>query len=60
MGEAFLAVAPKCPVHGKMFESFERDRWVCHGFDGEGCDYIVNNEDIVWTRMNETEFRMGP
>lgn len=41
--------APECPEHGQM-ELCVATRhpdganvlvWVCHGFDGEGCDYQV-------------------
>lgn len=40
---------PECPEHGPMsLAAAERFLvganvlvWVCHGFDGEGCDYTV-------------------
>lgn len=36
---------PHCPVHGQMHEDFAFDRWGCHGYDGEGCDHVVTNEE---------------
>lgn len=44
-GPAWIAAEPRCPVHGQMREDFARDTWTCAGFDGEGCDHVVRNED---------------
>jgi hypothetical protein len=32
--------------------------WICHGFDGEGCDYRVEEEDVGWTAVS-FGFRAG-
>jgi hypothetical protein len=38
--------APQCPHHGQMRQDFARDLWTCAGWDGEGCDHTVRNEDL--------------
>jgi len=45
-GQVFAAPLPRCPTHGQM--SRGEGHWVCHGFDGEGCDYEVTDEDADW------------
>jgi hypothetical protein len=40
-----LLAQPRCPVHGQMHEDFAFFWWVCHGYDGEGCDYVVTDEE---------------
>lgn len=44
-GPAWIIPEPECPVHGRMREDFARDRWACAGWDGEGCEHVVRNED---------------
>jgi hypothetical protein len=44
-GPIYIAAEPRCPVHGQMRENFETDTWTCAGWDGEGCDHVVRNED---------------
>jgi len=41
-----MPVEPRCPTHGQMHFNFPADRYECRGFDGEGCEYIVNMEDV--------------
>jgi hypothetical protein len=70
MGDMYIATIPQCPTHGKMewihpegehgilLDSY----WICHGFDGEGCDHRVEEKDMDWTIINaETslKFRLG-
>ena len=45
-GPAYIAVAPRCPVHGEMKRragdcgnGYAGTTWTCPGWDGEGCDY---------------------
>jgi hypothetical protein len=45
MAEIYISKFPECPTHGQMNEDLPRDKWICHGYDGEGCDYIVTNEE---------------
>jgi hypothetical protein len=45
MAEMFIAKLPRCPTHGQMNEDLPRDLWMCHGYDGEGCNYTVTNEE---------------
>jgi hypothetical protein len=28
-----------------MKEDSTRDKWICHGYDGEGCDFEFTNEE---------------
>jgi hypothetical protein len=42
---------PRCPTHGQMNFNIREGRWVCHGFDGEDCSYIVTAEQ--WYFMGE-------
>jgi hypothetical protein len=55
-----IAPVPRCPVHGQMRYRSEtvplgggislitRSEWICQGWDGEGCDYVVNHDDLPW------------
>lgn len=43
-----IATEPRCPVHGRMSLDFPVDKWICHGWDGEGCDHVVRMEDMDW------------
>ena len=68
MGDAYIAVIPDCPTHGTMHRVqakralgngwyvLEAAYWVCHGFDGEGCDHVVDDKDLDWHPMGEAEF----
>jgi hypothetical protein len=31
--------------------------WICHGFDGEGCDYRVEEKYMDWAVVNAETFR---
>lgn len=42
---------PRCSKHGQMNYDFDSGQWVCHGFDGEGCDYVAPAE---WVYLGET------
>jgi hypothetical protein len=54
-----IAPLPRCPVHGQMHYreappfpptgECSPGRWVCHGFDGEGCEYAVEDDALDWT-----------
>jgi hypothetical protein len=39
------AEGPRCPTHGQMHFDLPCDKYVCRGFDGEGCEYEVTNEE---------------
>ncbi len=52
-----IALPAACPEHGRMHFRFETDRWICHGFDGEGCDHTV---DAEWVELTVTGVRMSP
>jgi hypothetical protein len=45
MAEIWISKMPRCPVHGQMKEDLPRDLWMCVGYDGEGCDFEVTNEE---------------
>lgn len=49
----YHAPIPRCPEHGRMQPDSdpERDRWVCHGWDGEGCAHVVANADLAWSKV---------
>lgn len=44
----YYAAEPHCPTHGKMHHSSALCAYICHGFDGEGCDYVVREKDLDW------------
>lgn len=47
----FIAPLPRCPTHGQMnCLPGGVTEWVCHGWDGEGCDY---QPVIEWTRVSD-------
>jgi hypothetical protein len=52
-GNGQVALEPSCPVHGRMSLDFARDSWVCHGWDGEGCDHVVRMEDMEWFLVSD-------
>jgi len=54
-GTIWFAPLPTCPTHGKMKYDMPTDRYVCVGFDGEGCDYTVDNEKLEWSPLGTTE-----
>jgi hypothetical protein len=47
MGIIYIAPeeGPRCPTHGQMHYDLPCDRWECHGYDGEGCEYKVTQEE---------------
>lgn len=64
MGDMYIAVIPQCPHHGKMKwvhpevnGVLAASYWICHGFDGEGCDHVVHEKDMDWTRINAESFQ---
>lgn len=50
-GPVWIMPEQACPVHGQMREDFARDSWTCAGWDGEGCDHVVRNEDRELVRI---------
>ena len=53
-GSLYVKTMPRCPVHGKMRMGNvppPRVLWTCAGFDGEGCDYEVDGNDIPWEHI---------
>lgn len=62
MSEIYVAPIPECPQHGQMHlrlvtadgQSSEF-AYVCHGFDGEGCDHVVWPAGQEWTHVGRTE-----
>jgi hypothetical protein len=69
MADAWFAPLPRCPEHGQMSRRSEtrplsggmslitRTEWICHGWDGEGCDHRVPDEDLDWQPLGEAEIR---
>jgi hypothetical protein len=68
-GQCWIAPLPRCPVHGQMhyrsqtkpsgppelgIRIITRSEWICHGWDGEGCDHVVNSDDLPWTLAGRT------
>jgi hypothetical protein len=35
-----------CDIHGPMHFTMASDWWICHGFDGEGCDSRITAEQV--------------
>jgi hypothetical protein len=58
VGEMYIAPIPHCPTHGQMSHHVGLAAWICHGFDGEGCDYTVREQDMGWILVDETEGEM--
>lgn len=48
--EVWVAPLPRCPTHGGMHYDMAGDRWVCHGWDGEGCPHVVTAEELHYER----------
>lgn len=44
--EIWMTPHPRCPTHGTMRYVHDDDRWVCHGWDGEGCPHEPTAEDL--------------
>jgi hypothetical protein len=64
VGEMYYAPRPECPEHGTMSHIQPppgEDRvwppahWVCHGWDGEGCDHTVTDDELDWTVVGTVE-----
>ena len=51
-GQIYIAAAPTCPRHkGPLSFSIQADRWMCHGWDGEGCGWTRPPD---WTYLGTT------
>lgn len=48
----YVADPETCPTHGRMNFDFDLHHWICHGFDGEGCECMVKAE---WQRIGDIE-----
>jgi hypothetical protein len=62
MGDMYVSIAPRCTTHGKMHldSAFpHRTRYICHGFDGEGCDSAVEWHEIDWQKIGDIHFVSG-
>lgn len=63
MPDLYVAPIPQCPVHGQMHvgvvtrptDGANELAYVCHGFDGEGCDRIVRPGEQNWQYIGEAE-----
>jgi hypothetical protein len=42
-----------------MSYAFAADSWVCHGFDGEGCQHTVRCEDMDWQPIGYADIPPG-
>jgi hypothetical protein len=61
----FVAPIPRCPFHGQMSMRLGCDpspgrtafaeAYVCHGYDGEGCDHVVLGADREWTHIGHAD-----
>lgn len=38
-----------CPTHGNLHRDEPGCRYVCHGFDGEGCPVVLTDEELINT-----------
>lgn len=56
MADLYYAPVPTCPDHGDapMRHQFAACRWVCRGWDGEGCPRVITDEDVEWARLGTT------
>jgi len=54
-GTIWFAPIPKCPAHGKMKYDMPTDRYICVGFDGEGCDFTIDNEHLEWSPLGTVD-----
>jgi hypothetical protein len=53
VADMWIAPIPRCPVHGQMSPlPGQVETWVCHGWDGEGCDYQAPPPQ--WERVGYT------
>lgn len=48
-----------CRLHGPMRLDFPRDSYVCIGFDGEGCERHLHNEELDVIRLLHELGRRG-
>ena len=55
MTPMWAAPIPRCPRHALMHFDFATDRWICHGWDGEGCSHTVTAEQLDWTDLAEPD-----
>ena len=65
MADAYFATVPRCPVHGQLSRRTQtkpysdgsslivRTWWACAGWDGEGCDYQIADEDLDWQYLGQ-------
>ena len=69
-GTCYVAPHPRCPVHGQMKwevpppgadRVWPPGRYICHGFDGEGCVHTVAEKDLDWTEIGtaDSPLRLG-
>ena len=65
-GQCYIAPNPnpRCPTHGQMHwqqpqpgpdQVWPPGRWICHGFDGEGCPHEVSEADMGWSLIGTTD-----
>lgn len=47
--EVYLLPPVRCATHGQMSPAPDGAGWVCHGWDGEGCDYVMTAGDVMRT-----------
>jgi hypothetical protein len=72
-GYGWIAPVPRCPVHGQLHYQSETEpygagirivtssKWACHGWDGEGCGYSVDHDDLPWVPAGpEDGLQSGP
>jgi len=61
MGIAYYKDPPSCPTHGKMKvcvcggDHHGGTVYICVGFDGEGCDYVVSSDDLPWKLLGQIQ-----
>jgi hypothetical protein len=53
--EIWVAPLPRCPAHGGMHYDAPHCQWVCHGWDGEGCDHVVGDDQLAYERAGTAE-----
>ena len=58
-GSVWMKSPQRCPVHGQMRMSRDvpasQVLWTCAGWDGEGCGYFVQADDVPWVHIGEAE-----
>jgi hypothetical protein len=56
----WFAPHPDCPEHGRMQPDPAaqpgRPRWICNGYDGEGCRAVVDWTEVDWQPLGRPEF----